>query len=147
MMQEYFFELLTEEIPAWMLPHAGLREKLLALCAEELGVEDESSVSIGATSRRMYFALHGLPEKQADRTEEVKGPPKRAAYDAEGKPTAALNGFLRKNNAAAADLLESSDDYIRVKRVIAGKSTADILEVRIPQIVEGLRWPKMMHWR
>ncbi|HVT02744.1 MAG TPA: glycine--tRNA ligase subunit beta [Thermoanaerobaculia bacterium] len=146
MMQEYFFELLTEEIPAWMLPHAGLRDQLLALCAEELGVEDESSVSIGATSRRMYFALHSLPEKQTDRTEEVKGPPKRAAYDAEGKPTAALNGFLKKNNAAVADLLESSDDYIRVKRVIAGKSTANILEVRIPQIIEGLRWPKMMHW-
>jgi len=146
MTHEYFFELLAEEIPAWMLPHAGLQERLSSLCRDELGLESKSSIVIGATSRRMYFAIRDLPAKQADRTEEVKGPPKRAAWDAEGKPTAALNGFLKKNGAAVSDLLDSTDDYIRVQRVIAGKATPAILQERIPRIVEELRWPKMMHW-
>jgi glycyl-tRNA synthetase beta chain len=145
-MAEYFFELLTEEIPAWM--HEGAQATLsgqLAKLAEELKASAAVPVSVSSTPRRIVFLLNGLPLKEDDRDEEVKGPPRKAAYDAEGNPTPALNGFLKKNNASIDDLIEGGD-YLRIRRTVAGRATTDVLRQRIPAIVEGLRWPKMMRW-
>jgi len=142
-MSEYFCEVLLEEIPAWMLDaaRAALQsgaEKLFA----ELG---DFAVATNATSRRLVLFLDNLPAKQADRDEEVKGPPRKAAYGADGNPTPALHGFLKKNNAAMDDLLDGGD-YVRIRRTVAGRAVGEILQQRIPQIVEGIRWPKMMRW-
>jgi glycyl-tRNA synthetase beta chain len=145
-MSEYFFELLTEEIPAWM--HDTAQATLagqLAKLTEELKAEAQEPVRVSTTARRIIFLLNGLPEKEADREEELKGPPRKAAYDPTGNPTAALQGFLKKNNASAGDLLEGGD-YVRIQRKVTGRATADVLQQRIPQIIEGIRWPKMMRW-
>jgi glycyl-tRNA synthetase beta chain len=137
-MAEYFFELLTEEIPAWMHDAAQntLREKLAPFGGK---------ATVTTTTRRIIFYLAQLEEREADRVQEVKGPPKKAAYDANGKPTQALNGFLKKNNAAVEDILDGGD-YVVVRRNITGRGTDEILRERVPEIIEGLRWPKMMRW-
>lgn len=147
-MAEYFFELLTEEIPAWMLPHKNLGNAIIPVLAHDLGMsisDDHPHFRIDYTPRRIAFLLHELPEKQADRNEEVKGPPKKAAYDAEGQPTKALAGFLKKNQASIEDVIDGGD-YVMLKRTIRGASVAEVLQARVPGIVETLRWPKMMRW-
>src|SRR3954468_13703898 len=147
-MAEYFFELLTEEIPAWMhdAAQATLLQQLTKLTLD-LGErpDDRNPVIVNSTPRRIIFFLSHIPLRESDRDEEVKGPPVKAAYDAEGKPTQALNGFLKKNNAAIGDVI-AGGDYIRVRRTIKGRSAGEILQERVPQIVESLRWPKMMRW-
>jgi glycyl-tRNA synthetase beta chain len=147
-MAEYFFELLTEEIPAWMhdAAQATLLQQLTKLTLD-LGEppEDRNPVVVNSTPRRIIFFLSHIPLRESDRDEEVKGPPVKAAYDAEGKPTQALNGFLKKNNAVIGDVI-AGGDYIRVRRTIKGRATGEILQERVPQIIEGLRWPKMMRW-
>jgi glycyl-tRNA synthetase beta chain len=147
-MAEYFFELLTEEIPAWMhdAAQATLLQQLTKL-THDLGEppDDRNPVIVNSTPRRIIFFLSRIPLRESDREEEVKGPPAKAAYDAEGKPTQALNGFLKKNNATIDDLIPGGD-YIRVKRTIKGRSAGEILQERVPQIIESLRWPKMMRW-
>jgi glycyl-tRNA synthetase beta chain len=147
-MAEYFFELLTEEIPAWMHDAAQvtLLQQLTKL-THDLGEppDDRNPVIVNSTPRRIIFFLSRIPLRESDREEEVKGPSAKAAYDAEGKPTQALNGFLKKNNAAIDDLIPGGD-YIRVKRTIKGRSAGEILQERVPQIIESLRWPKMMRW-
>jgi len=137
-MAEYLFELLTEEIPAWMFhaswsaPMDAALEKLVAECGGGKWKTD-------ATSRRLIIVLRDLPLREADREQEVKGPPKKS-------PDAALQGFLRKQNATKDDIIESSDEYVRIRKKIAGRETGAILQERIPQLIEGLRWPKMMRW-
>jgi len=147
-MAEYFFELLTEEIPAWMhdAAQATLLQQLTKLTLD-LGEppEDRNPVVVNSTPRRIIFFLSHIPLRESDRDEEVKGPPVKAAYDAEGKPTQALNGFLKKNNAAIEDVI-AGGDYIRVRRTIKGRAAGEILAERVPQVIEGLRWPKMMRW-
>jgi glycyl-tRNA synthetase beta chain len=137
-MAEYLFELLTEEIPAWMHDSAQntLREKLAPF---------GENITITTTPRRIIFFLPQLAEREADRLQEVKGPPKKAAYDAGGSPTQALNGFLKKNNATIDDVIDGGD-YVLVRRNIAGRGTDEILRERVPEIIESLRWPKMMRW-
>ncbi|HSY48972.1 MAG TPA: glycine--tRNA ligase subunit beta [Thermoanaerobaculia bacterium] len=176
-MAEYFFELLTEEIPAWM--HAAAQATLLqqlTKLTQDLGEApgDRNPVVVNSTPRRIIFFLSRIPLREIGRDEEVKGPPVKAAYDAEGKPTPALLGFLKKNNAAIEDVIDDgsrelgvggrsdakaqpsdtrhptpdprSSSYIRVKRTIKGRSAGEILQARVPQIIESLRWPKMMRW-
>src|SRR3954470_12022359 len=147
-MAEYFFELLTEEIPAWMhdAAQATLLQQLTKLTLD-LGEppDDRNPVIVNSTPRRIIFFLSHIPLRESDRDEEVKGPPVKAAYDADGKPTQALNGFLKKNNASIDDVLPGGD-YIRVRRTIKGRAAGEILQERVPQIIEGLRWPKMMRW-
>ena len=137
-MAEYFFELLTEEIPASMHDAAQntLRERLAAIA---------ENVTITTTPRRIIFFLPQLPDKEPDREQEVKGPPKKAAYDASGNPTAALNGFLKKNNASIDDVIDAGD-YVQIRRKITGRKIGEILQERVPEIVGSLRWPKMMRW-
>ena len=128
----YFFELLTEEIPAWMHDAAAatLRDKLSML---------SSDITVSTTPRRIVFLLKNLPLREEDREQEVKGPPKKS-------PEAALQGFLKKQNATADDIIPSTDDYIRIRKKITGRDTREILAQRIPEIVESIRWPKMMRW-
>jgi glycyl-tRNA synthetase beta chain len=145
-MPDYFFEIVTEEIPAWMhdAAQSTLKESLQKLCAD-LGTKG-GEVIVNSTPRRIAFVLPSLPAREEDREQEVKGPPKKSAYDASGNPTAALQGFLRKNEASLSDVLEGGDEYVRIRRRIAGRNTDERLRERIPQIIESLRWPKMMRW-
>ncbi len=143
-MAEYFFELLTEEIPAWMhdAAQSTLREQLSKLLAEVGGAPDPF---VTTTPRRIIFFLSDLPLREPDREEEVKGPPRKSAYDANGTPTKALHGFLKKYNATADDILDAGE-YVRIRRKISGRGIDTILQQRIPEIVASLRWPKMMRW-
>lgn len=144
-MPEYFFELLTEEIPAWMHDAAQntVREKL-APVLQQLG-GDAATITVTSTPRRIVLFVPNVPEREADRQQEVKGPPKKAAYDASGKPTQALQGFLRKNNAAIEDVVDAGD-YVMIRRTVAGRPAGEILAAAVPQIFESIRWPKMMRW-
>ncbi|HUP46415.1 MAG TPA: glycine--tRNA ligase subunit beta [Thermoanaerobaculia bacterium] len=147
-MAEYFFELLTEEIPAWMhdSAQAALHERLTKLM-EAFGVGDAgANVSVSTTPRRIVIFLTGLPEREEDREQEIKGPPRKTAYDAEGNPSPALNGFLKKNGVKAGDVLPATDEYIRIRKRIEGRATGDVVREKLPEIVESLRWPKMMRW-
>ncbi|MGZ5445618.1 MAG: glycine--tRNA ligase subunit beta [Thermoanaerobaculia bacterium] len=148
-MAEYFFELLTEEIPAWM--HDGavatLRKRLKEVCAY-LGLdaaEQEHAVVVNTSPRRVAFVLRNLPEKREDDVEEAKGPPKKAAY-ADGSPTPALLGFLKKRSARLEDLVDKGDAYVWIREVVVGRPAQEILADMIPGIVESIRWPKMMRW-
>lgn len=147
-MADYFFELLTEEIPAWMHDAAAatLKERLTKLASELGATNAAESVTINTTPRRIAFLVSKLPEREADREMEVKGPPKKAAWDADGKPTAALQGFLKKQGATDADILPTEDPYVVVRRKVEGRDTGVILQERVPEIITSLRWPKMMRW-
>ena len=147
-MADYFFELLTEEIPASMHDGAAatLQERLSKLAADLGAEQSEDAVIVNTTSRRIAFVLKRLPAREADSELEVKGPPKKAAYDADGNATPALLGFLKKQSAAIEDVLPTEDAYILVRKKVTGRDTGALLQERIPEIITSLRWPKMMRW-
>ncbi len=146
-MADYFFELLTEEIPAWMHDAAAatLRERLGDLCGQIGCTAAPDTISVQSTTRRIVFVMRNLPARTDDQTKFVKGPPRSAAYK-DGSPTPALLGFLKKQNASLDDLIEQDPQYITVKTVVPGVETKDMLARGVQQIIENLRWPKMMRW-
>jgi glycyl-tRNA synthetase beta chain len=148
MSHSYVFEIILEEIPAWMVQQRldAIQKGLAAMRAEFGGSEEApGTIRVGATSRRIWFKLVGLPGRQQDRSEEIKGPSAKAAFDSEGKPTKAVEGFLRKNNATI-EQLETRDDYVWLRRTVEGKRIEDVLAAGIPRLIETLHWPKSMRW-
>jgi len=93
---EYLLEVRSEEIPARML-EPGVRE-LATRVFEDLMARNlpPREVETGYTPRRLLLVLTGLPEREPDREEQVMGPPVRAAFTPDGKPTPALLGFAKR---------------------------------------------------
>ena len=95
-MATFLLEIRTEEIPAAALPGARRQlEKSFAAELDEAGYAD-LEVTAYSTSRRLAVVVENLPDRQADRTEELTGPPFNFSFDDKGKPTPAGEGFARK---------------------------------------------------
>ncbi|MEE9220901.1 MAG: glycine--tRNA ligase subunit beta, partial [candidate division NC10 bacterium] len=102
--KELVFEIGTEEIPSVYMADA-LRD--LQRIADQL--LRQARLGFGrirtlGTPRRLTLHVEGMAEKQADEVREVVGPPKSAAYDAEGKPTKAGLGFARAQGISVEQL-------------------------------------------
>jgi len=93
--KELLFEIGTEEIPSGYIPPA--LEELKTVAGRLLQEQRLTFAKIRtlATPRRLTLFVDGLVEKQADARREVVGPTKAVAFDADGKPTRAAEGFAR----------------------------------------------------
>src|SRR4029079_14675693 len=90
---ERLLEVRCEEIPARML-EAAIKE-LTQRTFEDLmgrGVGPRE-VETGFTPRRLVMGVKGLPQRQDDQVVTEIGPPKAAAFGADGQPTPAAVGF------------------------------------------------------
>jgi glycyl-tRNA synthetase beta chain len=146
---EYLLEVRSEEIPARML-EPGVKE-LSTRVFEELMARGiaPSEVETGFTPRRLVLILAGLPEREADREEQVMGPPVRAAFGADGAPTQALLGFAKRTGLEPDQLARVTTDkgeYLAATKKIAGRATRDVLAEIVPRILTGISWAKTMRW-
>jgi glycyl-tRNA synthetase beta chain len=142
-MAELLLELLTEEIPARMQSRAA--EDLAALAREKLTAAGLVPVDVQSysTPRRLTLVAEGLPERQADTTEERRGP-------RVGAPSNALEGFLKSAGLASIEQCEARDTgkgvfYFAVIRR-PGRAAAEVLPDLLRQIVLELPWPKSMRF-
>ncbi|MBQ1330428.1 MAG: glycine--tRNA ligase subunit beta, partial [Desulfovibrio sp.] len=101
-MATFVLEIGSEELPSRFLAgeEAYLKQGFEAKLAESC--LDYQSVSVFSTPRRAVVAVEGLSPVQAEREEEISGPPARVAWK-DGKPTKALEGFARTNGVDVAD--------------------------------------------
>ncbi len=145
----FLCEIGTEEIPAGYLPPAieSMERAFRKLLGEHrIGFQD---ISVYATPRRLVILASGLAETQEGGEEELKGPSLKAAYDADGKPTRALEGFMKGNAIDLSAVYKKETDkgdYVFAKRTITAGKTADILPAIIEIIVTTLPFPKRMRW-
>ena len=102
-MSEFLLEILAEEIPAGVLSQA--RNDLLRGLADALAAERiDGTFFAHSTSRRLVLFSRDLPEVQEDHEVEAIGPSVKVAYDAEGRPTRAAEGFARSNGLTVDQL-------------------------------------------
>jgi glycyl-tRNA synthetase beta chain len=146
---EYLLEVRSEEIPARML-EPGVRE-LATRVFEELMARGigPREVETGYTPRRLVMILSGLPEREADREEQVMGPPVRAAFAADGAPTPALLGFAKRTGLEPDQLARVKTDkgeYLAATKKIEGRPTREVLGEIVPRVLAGISWAKMMRW-
>jgi glycyl-tRNA synthetase beta chain len=146
---DFLLEIRTEEIPAATQGGArmDLARRLEAALAEE-GLAPTATESY-ATPRRLAVVARGVPERQEDKFLEVLGPALSAAYDAEGKPTGAAEGFARKQKVAVSELVVVQSPRgatVAARRAVPGRSAPEVLAEIVPKAVAGLSFPKTMRW-
>ena len=145
MSKTLLLEIGTEEIPAYAMPGiiAQLKENAEKTFAG-LRIAFDSVKTMG-TPRRVALIVEGLAEEQADLSKENRGPAVNIAFDADGKPTKAAEGFARGQKIAASELVVK-DGYVYATVHEAGAKTVDLLSDTLKGLVDGLNFPNNMHW-
>jgi glycyl-tRNA synthetase len=146
---DFVLELGTEELPPEDATAAAtaLAERASATL-QELRLEHEG-VTAHATPRRLVVRVSALAPRQSDVEEEVVGPPKRAAYDSEGRPTKAAEGFARKMGVAVEDLYEverGGDARVATVRRESGRPAGEVLTAALSAWPRNLPLGRTMRW-
>jgi len=142
-------ELGTEELPPKALKSLGEAFAVqfeAALTQADLSFD---SVSWFAAPRRLAVYVSGLAEGQADKVVEKRGPAVAAAFDADGNPTKAAQGWARGNGIDVSDaerLVTDKGEWLLHKAHVPGQSVTELLEGLINQAVSKLPIPKPMRW-
>ncbi|WP_320169699.1 glycine--tRNA ligase subunit beta [Maridesulfovibrio sp.] len=148
-MADFILEIGIEEMPARFVPRLGIDIKDIFGSLLDENMIDCESVEAFATPRRLTVYVKDMAQVQRKMEEEVSGPPARIAYDAEGKPTKALEGFVRSQGIALEDIYTVETDkgeYLAAKKVVGGGNTIDILPDLCVTAIKGLSFPKKMKW-
>ena len=147
-MPAFLLEVGTEELPAGFLSDAIVQWK--SRIPESLKTHNlpNAAVEVYGTPRRLAVLITGLPSQQADREEEIKGPPAQAAFK-DGQPTKAAIGFATKQGVDISALEirpTEKGDFVFVNKQIPGRPIADILTELVPQWVWNLEGKRLMRW-
>ena len=145
MSKTLLLEIGTEEVPAHVMP--GILSQLKENAAktfEELRIEYKNIKTLG-TPRRSALLVEGLAEQQADLSKENRGPAVNIAFDADGNPTKAAQGFARGQGVKPEELV-TKDGYVYAMVHEKGGQTVDLLGDTLKGLVDGLNFPNNMHW-
>ena len=147
-MPAFLLEVGTEELPAGFLSDAIVQWK--SRIPHSLATHNlpDAVVEVYGTPRRLAVLITGLPSQQADREEEIKGPPAQAAFK-DGQPTKAAIGFASKQGVDISALEirpTEKGDFVFVNKQIPGRPIADILTELVPQWVWNLEGKRLMRW-
>jgi glycyl-tRNA synthetase beta chain len=147
--KELLFEIGTEEIPSGYIPPAMEDLKTVAGRLLQEHRLTYTSIRTLASPRRLTLVVDGLAEEQADARREVVGPTKTVAFDAEGKPTRAAEGFARAQGVPV-DRLEvrtlDRGEYVVAVQEEKGAPTPEVLLTLLPKLITSLSFPKFMRW-
>ncbi len=147
--QPFLLEIGCEELPVEDLDAAlySLR-RILAQALIDARL-DYGKLEIMGTPRRLVAQVSDLAPKQRALETVVRGPAAGIAYDAEGNPTRAAQGFARGKGVAVEDLQRREIDgkeYVVAVIVEPGRDAATVLSGMLPNIIGGLRFPQSMRW-
>ncbi len=147
--QDFFVEIGTEELPPKAL------KTLATAFADNLQAElaklelSHADVQWYAAPRRLAVRINALAAQQADKLVEKRGPAIAAAYDADGKPTKAAQGWAAGCGISVeqAETLETDKGaWLLHKAQVIGAATATLLPEVVSQALAKLPIAKPMRW-
>ncbi|MGC6496786.1 MAG: glycine--tRNA ligase subunit beta [Candidatus Puniceispirillaceae bacterium] len=143
-MADLLLELISEEIPARMqIPAARNLQDMMQRKLGEAGLGvDKANIRHFVAPRHLALYIEGLADRQADQSEERRGPRADA-------PEQAIEGFL-KSTGLTRDQLTAQDTpkgtflFAHIEK--AGAATADLLPEMVTSILAEFPWPKSQRW-
>jgi len=149
--RDFLFELGTEELPPKSLPSL--------IDALQSGVESglqKAGLSFGAitpyaTPRRLALLIRDLPLAQTDQQIEKRGPTVNAAYNADGSPSRATEGFLRSCSCNATidqliTLRTDKGEWLCFRQQVKGAASSTLIPDIIGSALANLPIAKRMRW-
>lgn len=150
MMKTLLIEIVTEEIPAGYIVPA--LEAMAASMEQKLSrarIQSAGGPETFGTPRRLALMIRDVAERQSSITSEVIGPPKAVAFDTEGKPTRAAEGFAKNQGVSVNRLTTKATargDYVCIKKLERGRASWKLLQTIIPEVITVIPFPKSMRW-
>lgn len=151
MSETLLIELGCEEIPARALVRQAemLKSGIGKQLADAGLLEDDSNVRWLATPRRLAVVAEDVARRQPDRKLERKGPAEKAAFDGNGNPTRAAEGFARSVGLEVdqLDRIENEQGrwlYAEIDQ--PGKSLAELLPEMLDKVVREMAGARSMRW-
>ena len=147
--QDFFVEIGTEELPPKAL------KTLATAFADNLQAElaklelSHGDVSWYAAPRRLAVRINSLAAQQADKVVEKRGPAIASAFDADGKPTKAAQGWAAGCGITVeqAEKLETDKGaWLLHKAKVVGAATVTLLPEVVQQALAKLPIAKPMRW-
>ncbi len=147
--RDLLIEIGTEELPPKALRRlseafgAGVRE---GLAKADLA---HGEVKLYASPRRLAVLISALSESQPDREVERRGPALTAAFDADGVPTKAAQGFARSCGVEVDQLETRATDkgaWLVYRIQQQGGPAAALIPGIVSEALDKLPIPKRMRW-
>ena len=142
-------ELGTEELPPASLSRLGQAfSTSLADSLAKLGLTDQPPTWF-ATPRRLAVLVPEVARRQSSRVNERRGPAVSSAFDDQGLPTRAAEGFA-KSCGVAVDALERSETDAGLRLVFRTQEPGEMASALIPDCIAAalaaLPISKRMRW-
>ena len=143
------FEIGTEELPPAEVTRtvaavrAAVTDKLAATRLTHGAVE------VHGTPRRVVVLVADVAPREPDAERTVRGPKVAAAFDANGEPTKAVQGFARGQKVELSDLgrvTENGVEHVALVRTETGRGAVEVLSGLLAEVVGDLRSEKNMKW-
>ncbi|QQQ80313.1 glycine--tRNA ligase [Saccharothrix sp. 6-C] len=143
------FEIGTEELPPAEVTRTV--EAVGKAVADKLGATRlaHGAVEVHGTPRRVVVLVPDVAPREPDAEKTVRGPRVSAAFDADGNPTKAVQGFARGQGVAVDTLgrvTENGVEHVALVRTDPGRGAVEVLSGLLGEVVAELRAEKNMKW-
>ncbi|HEX2621434.1 MAG TPA: glycine--tRNA ligase subunit beta [Phototrophicaceae bacterium] len=142
-------EIGVEELPAQDVDDAITQVETLAVALfDELRLAHQG-LEVTCTPRRIVILAKQVAPVQPDLETIEKGPPASRAFDADGKPTKAAEGFAKSRGLNVSDLTVTEVDggqYVMAKVLRLGRPATEVLAEKLPGLIGAIKFGKSMRW-
>ncbi|WP_293820043.1 glycine--tRNA ligase subunit beta [uncultured Parolsenella sp.] len=143
--RDFLLEIGCEEMPSAPLNNAVKQlGKLVEGGLRDAGLS-HGAVRVVSSPRRLAALVSDVAVATDEVHEVRRGPAAKIAFDADGNPTKAAEGFARKCGVAAVDLVRREDtdgrEYVFAERSVASKPAMPILSELSERVIGSLEWP------
>jgi len=145
----FLLEIGSEELP-WQMIQPGMTQ-----LAQSLDTTlTEQRIAHGpirgfGTPRRLAVLVEDVATSQTSVHQEVFGPSKAVAFDAQGHPTKAAEGFAKSQglDAKSLEIRETPKGaYVCAVKHQEGRRTDVVMSEMLSPLIQRLSFPKTMHW-
>lgn len=145
----FVLEIGTEEMPPQDVVNASqqLRDLIMELLKKQRLSHGE--VKAFGTPRRLVVCVESLWTKQEENNVEVRGPPVSKAFDHQGNPTKAAEGFCRRYHVPLDSIYRKTDgktEYVYVRVMESARLALEVLYEDLPSTIAKISFLKSMRW-
>ncbi|MDD4658731.1 MAG: glycine--tRNA ligase subunit beta, partial [Eubacteriales bacterium] len=146
---DLLLEIGVEEMPAHFMPGVLAQLKDLAAAGLQEARLDFAQVRTYGAPRRITLYVQELSGQQRDLAVKARGPAAKVAFDSQGNPTKALQGFARGQGVEISEVIQEEVKgvpYVFAQKTEKGRPAAEVLPELLGTVLNKLSFPKSMRW-
>ena len=143
--KDFLLEIGTEEMPSAPLINASKQlPKLVVKMLDEAGLA-HGDVRVVSSPRRLAAIVAGVACATEAIHDVKRGPKAQIAFDADGNPTKAAEGFARKcgvdASALTRNVAEDGNEYVFAEKNVPSEPAMPILSALGHDVIAAIEWP------